>query len=133
LSPDVITDDEINFRAIKTGLHRSRGIVEAESFNTLRYLLFGTLPEFPVSAKFIRAIVSKRQTDIHRHIKYSKHKLGQVNNIFNLVPELSVRAINVSVILCEPPYTRKPVQLPRLFISVHTAKLGQTNGQVAIA
>src|SRR5699024_9677867 len=132
-SADCIADNKINFGSVETGFTAANGVIQLLFVGHLSDFLLCAIPEFCFTAVLIFIAIAEGKTDIHRHIEDAEYQFGKVNDVFNFVLQLIVRAVDVRIILSKSSNPRHPAHFTGLFVALHGSKLGQTQGKLAIA
>src|SRR5699024_2595461 len=132
-STNCITDNKINFGSVETGFAAANGVVQLLFVGHFSDFLLCAVPEFCFTAVLIFIVIAEGKTDIHRHIKDAEYQFSKINDVFNFVLQLVVRAVYVRLILSKSPSPRHPALLAGLFVAVYGSELGQPQGKIAIA
>ena len=127
-----ITDDEVDLWTIECCFALTDEVLQSHFIGYFLDLALGALPESQIATIFFGIVVTETQSRGNVHVEGAEHQLRELHHILDLFLELILRAVNVGIVLRESPHATQSVQLTRLLIPIHGAKLRQSHWQIAV-
>ena len=135
LSTDAIPDDEIGLRAIESGLSGGFVVRQLHLVEHRADVGLGFLPGLAGRALVLGVVgVAPGETEpIIGQAQTPEDELGQLHRVAKFLADLVRGAEQVGIVLGEASNTSQARELARLLVAIDGAKLGQADGEVAIA